>query len=515
MKRIGCIFALSLCLVSPGLAAPKLGGYATDIYQTSVSGVSSGGAMAVQMHVAHSSIMRGVGVIAGVTYDCANSALPSASLSLAQGGLCMDGSTDYTNDSINRTDGAAGNGFIDSPNNLAGQKVWLFSGYNDGLVRRGAMDAVAKYYGHYVNPGNVFYQTDNHAPHALVTNDNFGGPCLGYNHNWVNNCDYDAAGLLLKHIYGNLISPSGTLSSSPQPFDQTEFVETSLVGQVGLADTGWVYVPSACNTDTCRVHVVFHGCLQYAGTVSDAVYNHGGYNKWADKNKIIVLYPQTEPVAITPLLSSKGCWDWWGLKDTLLGNRAFARKTGHQISAIRKMIDRLAEGPAHSGGSSDTFGIPQNFLVADSTSTSIALIWQPNSAAQGFNIYRSRSSTGTYTKMNTDPVLGASFGDQGLTPKTTYYYKISAIKASNQESAKTGPAHMKTAAKPAGCNPYFSDNNVHVEMLRAFPSIDGKGQVVARAVGGLEVMGAIDEDHFSELIKDDVLWPSYHARYCP
>ena len=29
--------------------------------------------MAVQMHVAHSSIIGGVGVIAGVAYDCANS----------------------------------------------------------------------------------------------------------------------------------------------------------------------------------------------------------------------------------------------------------------------------------------------------------------------------------------------------------------------------------------------------------------------------------------------------------
>ncbi|MGB9384955.1 MAG: PHB depolymerase family esterase, partial [Pseudolabrys sp.] len=134
MKRVGCIFALSLCFVSPVMAAPPLPSYGVDINQTSVSGVSSGGAMAVQMHVAHSSIMRGVGVIAGVTYDCANSALPLASLSLALGGFCMDGSTDYTNDSINRTADAAKNGFIDNPNSLAGQKVWLFSGYNDGLV---------------------------------------------------------------------------------------------------------------------------------------------------------------------------------------------------------------------------------------------------------------------------------------------------------------------------------------------------------------------------------------------
>src|SRR5690349_19721676 len=189
MKHIGCIFFLSLCFASPVLAAPPLPSYAVDINRTSVSGVSSGGAMAVQMHVAHSSIMRGVGVIAGVTYDCANSTLPSASLSLVQGASCMDGSTDFANESISRTDNAASNGWIDDPAKLAGQKVWLFSGYNDGLVRRGAMNGVAEYYKHYVNPGSVFFQTDNHAPHALITDDSYGGPCRGFNHNWINNCD--------------------------------------------------------------------------------------------------------------------------------------------------------------------------------------------------------------------------------------------------------------------------------------------------------------------------------------
>ncbi len=55
---------------------PPLHGYGVDIHQTSVSGVSSGGAMAIQMHVAHSSIMRGIGVTGGIAYDCANSDEP-------------------------------------------------------------------------------------------------------------------------------------------------------------------------------------------------------------------------------------------------------------------------------------------------------------------------------------------------------------------------------------------------------------------------------------------------------
>lgn len=328
--------------------------------------------MAVQMHVAHSSIMRGVGVIAGVVYDCANSKWPLASMRLAQALQCMDGSIDYAPASIGRTEIAADNGYIDDPANLAHQKVWLFSGYNDGRVRRGAMDAVDEYYEHFA-PGNVFYKTNNHASHALITDD-FGGACFDYAAPYINNCNYDAAGLLLKHIYGHLNPPNGSLSSSPQAFDQTEFQDPALVGKIGLADTGYVYVPTACETQTCRVHVVFHGCKQYAenAQVGDAVYKHGGYNEWADTNKIIVLYPQTVAV---PLKNPNGCWDFWGFDDGLPHNREFARKIGYQISAIKKMLDRLAEGPTHGGGSSDTFGTPHHFEATDTTSDSVELVW--------------------------------------------------------------------------------------------------------------------------------------------
>jgi poly(3-hydroxybutyrate) depolymerase len=167
-------------------AAPPLAAYGVDINQTSVSGVSSGGAMAVQMHVAHSSIMRGAGVIAGAAYDCADSSIPSVDDRIERGLHCIDGGGSFAGAagaafSIGRTNAAAQiAGAIDDPSvNLPRQKVWLFSGYNDGSVRRGAMDALALYYDHYLNPGNVnsgnvFYQTDNHAPHAVVTDDHGG-----------------------------------------------------------------------------------------------------------------------------------------------------------------------------------------------------------------------------------------------------------------------------------------------------------------------------------------------------
>lgn len=514
MKRIGYIFALSICFASRVLAAPPLPAYGIDIYQTSVSGVSSGGAMAVQMHVAYSSIMRGVGVIAGVAYGCADdpSLLLAAERAL-RGLSCMDGSVG-ANFSIQRTTAAAG--AIDDPvTNLPPQKVWLFSGYNDGLVRRAAMNAVADYYQHYVdpsnvNPGQIFYQINSHAPHALITN-NYGGKCLGSNAKYINNCNYDAARHLLEHIYGQLNPPSSSSSiGSILSFDQGEFVRavdpTLVPAFIGLADNGYVYVPQACKTETCRVHVVFHGCKQYEGLVGNAVYKHAGYNQWAATNKIIVLYPQTVDNAA---LNPNGCWDWWGLNDILPRNREFTRKDGYQIAAIKRMLDRLAGGPAHSGGSSGSFGMPQNFSVADSTSSSIALIWQPNSAATGFNVYRSPSSAGPYAKINSRPVAGASFADQGLTANTAYYYQISAVDGSGQESALAGPVHENTAPTPPACDPYYSDNVTHWNKHRA----DRVGVTKVKAHGSGDPMGRLDPDVSKQLIQ--VQPDFYRARYCP
>jgi len=471
MKRFGCVFALSLCFVRPLLAEPPLPSYGIDINQTSVSGVSSGGAMAIQMHVAHSSIMRGVGVIAGVAYGCADPRL-AVGFRLIRGVKCLGGDVlfggsagaDFSRD---RTAEAAG--AIDDPETfLPRQKVWLFSGYNDGSVKRGAMDAVAKYYDKYVNhgnlnSGNIFYQIDNRAPHALITND-YKKPCLGVNDEHINDCDYDAARHLLEHIYGYLSPPSSNgLSGSVLAFDQSAFVANGNPQSIGLADTGYVYVPQTCSATTrCRVHVVFHGCKQYAGIVGRAVVDHGGYNEWADTNKLVVLYPQTVPSGAFDVSNPNGCWDWWGFTKPLMLNSDFARKTGDQISTIKKMLDRLAEGFVAGGGSSDAFGRPQNFAVGDITSTSVELIWQANTAAAGFNVYRSTSSTGPFTKRNIGLVSGASFADWNLNANSTYYYQISAIDGSNYESSPTDPVPVTTGVEPPPCNPHFRSNLSHL-----------------------------------------------------
>ena len=76
---------------------------------------------------------------------------------------------------------------------------------------------------------------------------------------------------------------------------------------------GYVYVPTGCATEAqvavpCRLHVAFHGCGQSVVTVRDAFFWQAGYNRWAEANNIVVLYPQLTTRQFNP----EGCWDWWG-----------------------------------------------------------------------------------------------------------------------------------------------------------------------------------------------------------
>ena len=492
-----------------GAAAPPLGGYGIALDQTSVSGVSSGGAMAVQMHIAHASIMRGVGVIAGIAYDCANSGFPFTAQRRGRGvNECMPGRIAAAFSEERTRDAAQAHAIDDPDRYLRGQKVWLFSGYNDGLVRRPAMDAVEAHYKLHVDAGNVFYKTDNAAAHALVTDD-FGARCPQVDAAAMTNCDYDAAGRLLAHIYGHLNDRvrRSDLHGALLAFDQREFVRGLADGEprsIGLADAGYVYVPQTCRpsgaTPPCRVHVFFHGCEQYAAKVDQTVVRNAGYNEWAETNNIVVLYPQTiatEGILASEPINPKGCWDWWGYARDRTRNIAFARKAGFQIVAVRAMLARLASGaPASPASAADTFGPPQDVTAVDATSRAVALTWRPNTAADGFNVYRSATRDGAYTKINDQPVAGGSFVDHGLTPTTTYHYQIVAVRGPSQESARTDPVSRTTARELPACETYFSDNWTHWWEDRAYRDVGGN----VFAWGSGDPMGAFSTGVFTQLV---------------
>jgi hypothetical protein len=335
-------FSAPVFVLGATVALPR---FHVDIGQTSVSGLSSGGFMAVQFGVAYSSIVKGVGVIAGGPYYCAQGDVGIATTRCSCTGIFIFSSCEVGPGStrvdqlITVTERNAATGAIDPTSNIAHQRIWMFSGTLDSVVPSPVMNDLLTYYRHYLTAADIRYRNDVRAEHAMPT-DAFGNRCDKLGPPYISKCGIDAAGDLLKWIYGALQAPRvGALSGRFIRFDQSEFVDDRRPERHGLAASGFAFVPAACEgatAVTCKLHMALHGCLQNADSVDEKFVKHAGYNPWADTNNIIVLYPQT---SATIGSNPNACWNWFDY-DHL--DPEYATKAGVQMQALRRMIDRVA-----------------------------------------------------------------------------------------------------------------------------------------------------------------------------
>ncbi|WP_034996413.1 extracellular catalytic domain type 2 short-chain-length polyhydroxyalkanoate depolymerase [Beijerinckia mobilis] len=358
MRKFSSVFLYSfvlVCLFLAGLpalrvpaayAAERLPALGADASRVSVSGLSSGAFMALQYGIAFSRSIIGVGVVAGGPYGCAQLSGTNFMSVCMSAQPAPNGETSYDLAAATAEDHD-----IDAVKNIAAQKIYLFSGVKDTVVKPQVMDAVKDFYlAAQVAPDNLTYMQTLQAGHAFVTDDQtFGNACNLTRSPFIVHCEtkdgpYDQPEAILSRIYGPLNSKATQLSSQAAPFDQTEFSALagywSYVFPDGLAKTGYVYVPEACRQTSqgkCAVHVVFHGCQQSAEKVGADVYARLGYNEWADTNRIIVLYPQISASNFWPA-NPNGCWDWWGYTGT-----GYYTQRGVQAKAIKAMIDRLEQ----------------------------------------------------------------------------------------------------------------------------------------------------------------------------
>jgi poly(3-hydroxybutyrate) depolymerase len=325
-------------------AAPALPALSADAQATTVSGISSGGYMAVQLHVAHSSTVRGVGVLAAGPFYCAQGSAWTARYNCMQPG----GWTALPPLSVLTvaTEVMARGGQVDALEGLREARVWLFSGARDGTVRRPVVDALYAYYRAWVPAERIVFVREVPAGHAMVTTD-FGGSCATTAAPFINDCDFDAAGALLEHLYGRLNPPGTATGGELLRFDQRAFTSVGAYA-ISMDDDGFVYVPAGCRAGGCRIHVALHGCLQGRERVGEQFVRQAGYNRWAETNRLIVLYPQAIarygwgpwPWPTSFVYNPNGCWDWWGYTGP-----SYPTRLGPQIRALKAMIDRLAARP--------------------------------------------------------------------------------------------------------------------------------------------------------------------------
>jgi poly(3-hydroxybutyrate) depolymerase len=293
--------------------------------RVTVSGISAGGHAAVQAHVALSGTISGAAVIAGGPYHCAEGSIFKAL------GRCISGSDLEAAPLVEATRSAAKAGTIDPVDSLSNDRVWLFHGTADSVVNVAVTLALRDFYASFLPEQSIAVVDDIPVTHGWPTRDQ-GAACLEMGGDYINACDYDAAGELLQQLYGPLNPPVAARKDGLQIMDQASVVPDG--GK--FADSGFAYVPRDCvdKANECRLHLAFHGCRQGNEFIEDRFARMAGLNEWAESNRIIVLYPQVSKSLMNP----QGCWDWWGYTGD-----DYDQRGGKQIAGIAAMIGAWSE----------------------------------------------------------------------------------------------------------------------------------------------------------------------------
>ena len=293
-----------------------------------VSGHSSGGSMASTHLLAFSDRVVGLGQMQAAAWGCSH--------------LINKYECDYNQKCANQTATArmldiakkrAQQGLIAPLDNLRGIPVMLYAGGRDTIVYAAVVNASADFYRGL--DASVSLKLIPRAEHAVAT-DTECPVCdrCGYlGPPFINFCDYDLAGTILTTLLGPL-SPR-TMPGAVSKLDQSAFFPSgSPTADMGMAAHAFAYVPQRCAAAgtgrACRLHVVYHGCDESAGTAAGLDFvTYSGFKGWAEANDIIVLYPQT---------LGDACWDWTGTF-TPHHNNVYDTRSSPQLLVVNRMVD--------------------------------------------------------------------------------------------------------------------------------------------------------------------------------
>jgi len=327
---------------------------------------------------------------------------------------------------VSDTENYASQGKIDPVENIRSQRNYIFAGTLDNTVNPNVGKKLEEYLLRFQNESNLLTEFDIGAGHAHIT-DFYGNGCTTSRAPYINNCDYDAPGIILQHMSKEPLKPRGEYISN----NLIKFRQEGEFSAPSFQRNGYVYVPTGCQRgEECGIHVAFHGCTMNSENlqVRDQYVEHSGYNQWGESNNIIILYPQVSSSFLP--LNPNACFDWWGYT-----NRDFATKEGPQMKAVKAMIDKLM-----SGG--PPIPPPSSLKLVSVTDNTVSFSWEPVAEAQGYLVSRDGSI------ITPDPIPSTLFNDTALSSGTTYEYTVTSVSPEGYTSSPSEPLDVKTTGPP-------------------------------------------------------------------
>ncbi|MFN9066880.1 MAG: prolyl oligopeptidase family serine peptidase, partial [Bdellovibrionales bacterium] len=191
--QIFLIVALILVAISSSAARRQVSASPDGI---TISGLSSGAYLAVQMHVAFSNLFSGSASISGGTFWCAEGSVITAQLDCMRFPKTENATTSLAQLQIYEKEG-----LVDPTRNLQNDRVLIFSSHKDSIVNLKNSARLENFYRSLIPHQQITHLVSQEAGHGFLT-DNFGRKCGEEGSPWFQNCSFDLAGQILKRMYG-------------------------------------------------------------------------------------------------------------------------------------------------------------------------------------------------------------------------------------------------------------------------------------------------------------------------
>jgi poly(3-hydroxybutyrate) depolymerase len=252
---------------------------------------------------------------------------------------------------------------VDPLVNMQNQKVFIYQGKVDSVLNAKMLDRLKEsYLSNGVKEENI-QMLLGEGSHNFPTDRKDGIDCSAEEVPYVASCGQNVAGKILTHFVDERLSRDLYLKEHIYLVDQTNREnlnkpEDEWIGPgASLAPYGYLYANDFClqNPQACHTHVAIHGCkmsdsyqedfqtqyqnqvntykilnmrsrkdlrglISFLPVIENKVNQYGllkfvmdsGYIEYAEKNNLMILFPQTWITENSYPYNPKGCWDWFG-----------------------------------------------------------------------------------------------------------------------------------------------------------------------------------------------------------